>query len=94
MGDFLIDIACSHLYSRQKDELIVVNPYEDFVDQNRILKINVFLNRWWDYNEVLNPQTGEKHSIKMSSYSSWELHAVFRSQQNWACNLTTKESEE
>jgi len=43
-----------------KDELIVVDPYKDFVDQNRILNISLFLKRWWDYNEVQDPQTGQK----------------------------------
>jgi ABC-type bacteriocin/lantibiotic exporter with double-glycine peptidase domain len=43
-----------------KDELIVVDPYKDFVDQNRILKMSLFLKRWWDFNEVKDPQTGEK----------------------------------
>jgi ABC-type bacteriocin/lantibiotic exporter with double-glycine peptidase domain len=42
----------------QKDELIVMDPYKDFVDQNRIIKVSVFLNRWWDYNEVVDPRTG------------------------------------
>jgi hypothetical protein len=45
---------------RVKDELIIVDPYKDFVDQSRILKMSLFLNRWWDYNEVKDPQTGEK----------------------------------
>jgi ABC-type bacteriocin/lantibiotic exporter with double-glycine peptidase domain len=45
---------------RAKDELIVVDPYKDFVDQNRIIKISTFLNRWWDFNEVKDPDTGEK----------------------------------
>lgn len=45
---------------KAKDELIVVDPYKDFVDQNRIVKISVFLNRWWDFNEVKDLQTGEK----------------------------------
>ena len=49
----------SHI-DRWKDELIVVDPYKDFVDQNRILKVSVFLNRWWDYNEVQDPHTGER----------------------------------
>jgi hypothetical protein len=49
----------SHI-DKWKDELIVVDPYKDFVDQNRILKISLFLNRWWDYNEVKDPETGEK----------------------------------
>ena len=43
-----------------KDELIVVDPYKDFVDQNRIVKMSLFLTRWWDFNEVKDPHTGEK----------------------------------
>ena len=49
----------SHI-DKAKDELIVVDPYKDFVDQDRILKISLFLKRWWDYNEVKDPQTGKK----------------------------------
>lgn len=45
---------------RAKDELIVVDPYKDFVDQNRIIPMSTFLNRWWDFNEVKDPETGEK----------------------------------
>ncbi len=49
----------SHI-DKLKDELIIVDPYKDFVDQNRIIKMSLFINRWWDYNEVQDPQTGEK----------------------------------
>ena len=49
----------SHI-DKVKDELIVVDPYKDFVDQSRIIKMSLFLNRWWDYNEVKDPQTGKK----------------------------------
>jgi ABC-type bacteriocin/lantibiotic exporter with double-glycine peptidase domain len=45
---------------KAKDELIIVDPYKDFVDQNRIIKMSVFLKRWWDFNEVKDPQTEEK----------------------------------
>ncbi len=41
-----------------KDEMIVMDPYKDFIDQNRILKLSVFRKRWWDFNEVKDPQTG------------------------------------
>jgi hypothetical protein len=47
-----------------KDELIIVDPYKDFVDQNRILKMSLFLNRWWDFNDVKDPQSGEIISKK------------------------------
>ncbi len=43
-----------------RDELIIMDPYKDFVEQSRILKISVFLKRWWDYNEVVDPQTGNR----------------------------------
>jgi len=45
---------------KAKDELIIVDPYKDFVDQNRIIRMSTFLNRWWDFNEVKDPNTGEK----------------------------------
>jgi ABC-type bacteriocin/lantibiotic exporter with double-glycine peptidase domain len=45
---------------KMKDELIVVDPYKDFVDQSRIVKMSLFLSRWWDFNEVKDLQTGEK----------------------------------
>jgi len=45
---------------RVKDEIIVVDPYKDFVDQSRIVKMSLFLNRWWDFNEVKDPETGGK----------------------------------
>ena len=45
---------------KTKDEIIVVDPYKDFVDQSRIVKMSLFVNRWWDFNEVKDPETGEK----------------------------------
>jgi ABC-type bacteriocin/lantibiotic exporter with double-glycine peptidase domain len=45
---------------KARGELIVVDPYKDYVDQNRIIKIGTFMQRWWDFNEVKDPQTGEK----------------------------------
>src|SRR6266540_5405542 len=42
-----------------KGELIVVDPYKDFADQDRILKISVFQKRWWDDNEVKDARTGK-----------------------------------
>jgi ABC-type bacteriocin/lantibiotic exporter with double-glycine peptidase domain len=45
---------------KTKGELIVVDPYKDYIDQNRIIRVSTFLERWWDFNEVKDPQTGEK----------------------------------
>ena len=45
---------------KEKDEIIIVDPYKDFVDQSRIVKMSTFLNRWWDFNEVKDLETEEK----------------------------------
>jgi hypothetical protein len=47
-----------------KDEIIVVDPYKDFVDQSRIVKMSLFVSRWWDFNEVKDLETGEKQFKK------------------------------
>lgn len=44
----------------ERDELIIMDPYKDFVEQSRIIKVSVFLKRWWDYNQVKDPQTGKE----------------------------------
>lgn len=49
---------------KAKDELIIADPYKDFVDQNRIIRITTFLDRWWDFNEVKDPDTGRKEFKK------------------------------
>lgn len=45
---------------KAKDELIVVDPYKNFPEQNRIVRMSLFLRRWWDYNEVKDPYTRKK----------------------------------
>ena len=55
----LLEALTAHI-DQAKDELIVVDPYKDYIDQNRIIKISTFQDRWWDFNEVKDPQTGEK----------------------------------
>ncbi len=45
---------------KEKDEVLVVDPYKDFAEQSRIVSMNLFLSRWWDFNEVKDLQTGEK----------------------------------
>jgi ABC-type bacteriocin/lantibiotic exporter with double-glycine peptidase domain len=44
----------------ERDELIIMDPYKDFVEQSRIIKVSVFLKRWWDYNQVKDPRSGKE----------------------------------
>jgi hypothetical protein len=45
---------------KEKDEVIVIDPYKDFIEQSRIVSLNLFLSRWWDFNEIKDSKTGEK----------------------------------
>jgi hypothetical protein len=45
---------------QNKDELIIMDPYKDFIDQNRIIRVSTFLRRWWDYNEIKDPITRKR----------------------------------
>ncbi|HEX8923482.1 MAG TPA: hypothetical protein VF828_02000 [Patescibacteria group bacterium] len=45
-----------------RKELIIVDPYKDFIDQDRIFSFSQFLDRWWDSNEVTD-SLGDSHQI-------------------------------
>lgn len=40
-----------------KGALVILDPYKEFADQTRIIDISVFLRRWWETNELLDPVT-------------------------------------
>jgi hypothetical protein len=44
---------------REKRELVIVDPYKNYVLRDRIFTLDEFDSRWWDYNMVPNPKTGK-----------------------------------
>lgn len=34
------------------------------MDQSRIVKMSLFVQRWWDFNEVKHPETGKEEFKK------------------------------
>lgn len=40
-------------------QLIIADPYKDYISQDRIFTFQEFMNRWYDYNEIIDPQSGE-----------------------------------
>jgi len=50
--------------NRRRRELIVADPYKDFFSQARIFGFQEFESRWYDYNEVPDPQTGQPILVK------------------------------
>lgn len=50
--------------SRKKKELIIVDPYKDFSSQDRIFSFEEFRERWYDFNEVPDPETGRSRLVE------------------------------
>lgn len=48
-------------FDEARQALIIVDPYKDFSDQDRILDASAFLYRWWDTNEVRHPVTRRRY---------------------------------
>ena len=46
------------------DQLVIVDPYKDFANRNRIFSNATFLERWWDTNEIKNNLTGRSQIIE------------------------------
>jgi hypothetical protein len=58
-GDYGHYSIISHI-DEDRQVLILVDPYKDFVNQDRIFPIKSFLRRWWDTNEVKDPLSHRK----------------------------------
>jgi hypothetical protein len=43
----------------EKGQLIIADPYKDYIAQARIFTITEFEHRWYDWNETLDPITGK-----------------------------------
>jgi hypothetical protein len=48
----------------KKKQLIIADPYKDFISQDRIFSFSEFEQRWWDFNEVEDPETGRKRLVE------------------------------
>jgi hypothetical protein len=44
--------------------LIIVDPYKDFIEQDRLFSFDEFKERWWDFNEITDPETGRARLIE------------------------------
>lgn len=51
-------------YDEELQQLVIVDPYKDFANQNRVFDLDVFLERWWDTNEIIDHHTGKKEIVE------------------------------
>jgi ABC-type bacteriocin/lantibiotic exporter with double-glycine peptidase domain len=51
-------------FDEEQRQLVIVDPYKDFVNRNRIFSADTFLHRWWDTNEVTDPHTGRSQIVE------------------------------
>jgi hypothetical protein len=49
---------------KENKQLIIVDPYKDYVARDRIFSFDEFKRRWWDWNEITDPQTGQAKLVK------------------------------
>ena len=49
---------------RRRRELIIADPYKDYFSQARVFTYKEFNRRWYDYNEVPDPATGQAVLVK------------------------------
>lgn len=59
----------SHL-DEELEAMVIVDPYRDFANQSRIFPLATFMRRWWDTNDVTDPQTGKKQVVE-------DVHLLF-----------------
>ncbi len=51
-------------FDEESEQLVIVDPYKDFANRNRIFNIHTFLQRWWDTNEITDRFTGKSEIIE------------------------------
>lgn len=50
-----------HKIDGTKKEVIMADPAKDYKGNDHVLPTDIFLERWWDTNEITDPKTGKKH---------------------------------
>lgn len=50
-------------FDEENDQLVIVDPYKDFTNRDRIFDVQTFLRRWWDNNEIRDERTGQTRMI-------------------------------
>ena len=51
-------------YDEELQQLVLVDPYKDFANQNRVFDLDVFLERWWDTNEIIDHYTTRREIVE------------------------------
>ena len=51
-------------YDEELQQIVLVDPYKDFAQQNRVFALDFFLERWWDTNEITHQFTGKKEIVE------------------------------
>jgi hypothetical protein len=44
---------------RRRRELVIADPYKDYFSQARVFSLDWFDSRWYDYNEIPDPVSGQ-----------------------------------
>jgi hypothetical protein len=53
----------THVHPRKR-QLIIADPYKSFISQARVFGFDEFEERWYDYNEVTDLETGQPRLVE------------------------------
>jgi hypothetical protein len=53
----------THVHPRKR-QLIIADPYKSYISRARVFDFEEFEERWYDYNEVADPETGETRLVE------------------------------
>lgn len=55
--------AVTHV-NLETSQLIIADPYKDYISQDRVFGFDEFESRWYDYNEIPDSTTGQDRLVK------------------------------
>lgn len=47
-----------------EDVILLADPFKKYAGRDREFRVSFFKDRWWDTNEIIDPQTGHGHYVK------------------------------
>jgi hypothetical protein len=50
--------------NRDKQQFIIADPYKTYISQARVFTWQEFEQRWWDFNEITDPSTGQEKLVE------------------------------
>lgn len=51
-------------FDKEQEKIYLADPYGSYIKRDRRIAFSRFKKRWWDYNQVINPETKKSRRVK------------------------------